>query len=392
MTGLTNPFFDPVLGDFVLGLGPGELLAVDAPTERHLLTSEFIHNSKWGARRASPAAAFFLGAARSKSRMSAIGGADLRFGRLDSLLAGPTQPLDTVYVATTDAELATTRALRRTLEDRGCRTQVVSLKNQVHAAIAGNGTVDEGLSALLEPIGTEPATFTIVSAPRSGSFLLCELAEKQGLGAPDEHLRHPVSVALRRRSDRTDFDLGVWLNSVRQARGNRGTGWFGTKLIAHFIEAVVRSATDAEVEVLARMLRNGLIVRLNRRNKVAQAVSAFRASHSGVFQATSDAALDRHRQSPAVYSYDQIHEHMVRLEGQEDFLDRFLSRHALKPYIADYEDLVDDASSVMRHIADITGVPYVDDTTVDRNLKLADPLSREFEARFRRDAGLAPQS
>ena len=202
------------------------------------------------------------------------------------------------------------------------------------------------------PVG--PARCYIVAAtPRTGSTLLCQALADRGVGVPMEYLNAmqirdweartapAVWVRWTHRALRgpavhaagrgwwSDQRLAGYLARIR-ARRTTADGWFGLKIHHHHLQAwFVRPGRDIGA-VLAP--RRWLWIR--RRDRIAQAVSWFRALRSGRW------ASWQRPGRPVRYSHRAIARRLAAIEAAEAGWVRFFTRGSVVPEVLYYEDLV----------------------------------------------------
>jgi LPS sulfotransferase NodH len=190
--------------------------------------------------------------------------------------------------------------------------------------------------------GLAPVRYVILFGVRSGSTLLCSDLAQVGLGRPTEHFQGRFLPA--------DGTAGYVEDLVRAE-----SPVFGTKLAWEQAFALLRRLAD-EDEVACFDLREVFgddvrIVRLVRRNKARQAISAWRAAVSRVWHLPADTA----GQGPRLpYDRDAIVQVMLQLLAEEWLWERHLADLGLEALTIAYEDYVDDRrgwlSVVARHL------------------------------------------
>jgi trehalose 2-sulfotransferase len=249
-------------------------------------------------------------------------------------------------------------------------------------------------------------TFLVCATPRSGSTLLCKSLSKTGrAGRPEEYfecLAHsgrprepreyfegvqdasllellpeteasspdtePVEAKVRRQFERSTTDNGV----------------FGTKLMwGHLEDLALRleQPVDAMPADLSRLFREPRYVFVTRADKVAQAVSLWKAVQTRSWNA------DTSQRAEPVYHEAGIH-HLVRqLEEQDDAWRVWFASHGLEPFTVEYERLDRDhhaeVAAVLEQL-DLGHVPAPDPPT----RRQADERSDRWAQRYRKARGL----
>jgi LPS sulfotransferase NodH len=214
--------------------------------------------------------------------------------------------------------------------------------------------------------------YAIVNTPRAGSTHLGSLLTSASVGDPIEHLR-PWAVNLLKLRPPQLFDF-VRLIRNFIAEGAVG-GYFGTKIISHFLMDVLPLLQPAERSFLNLLIERTDVIYLSRADKLDQAISTVRARATGVWHATGagktlapgalpedfetvdkllQSAMQMERGLAQVLvgagrvlpvDYDELTEHPDRtLEDVFAFLG---ARPAMAPQSA-FSKLADEASHVLR--------------------------------------------
>jgi trehalose 2-sulfotransferase len=131
-------------------------------------------------------------------------------------------------------------------------------------------------------------------------------------------------------------------------------------------------------------LRDLSFIWLRRRNKVARAISHFRAKQTGAwYQSSLSAAPDSGKR---VYEYDLAEIHTLYCIGgfQEDMWQRFFEMHNISPRVVIYEDLATNYESVVRGVLDFLRIEHSAVAIPQpAGLKQSDALSAVWEQRYR---------
>ena len=254
------------------------------------------------------------------------------------------------------------------------------------------------------PPGSAPArTWVMASTPRTGSTLLCRALWDTGqVGAPKEYL-NPMQVRdwevrLGSRASRWRHALlkgsllglvgrGPWpdarlrdhLSRVR-ARRTGPHGHFGLKIHHHHVR---RWFVDAGRDPDA-WLGHPTWIRIQRRDRVAQAVSWARAVQTGHWASTQRAGW------PPVYSRRHIAYRLACIEQDEAHWDRWFDAREEAPLVLHYEDVASDLEGTMKRVLRALGVSD-DDLRVQPALaRQADEISAAWCVRFRSEMGMPP--
>jgi LPS sulfotransferase NodH len=217
--------------------------------------------------------------------------------------------------------------------------------------------------------------YVVCSTPRSGSGLLCRgLAATRQLATPLEYLNPELRMVFAERWG-SGPTLDAYLDALH-ARRTTATGVFGLKMHWTQLEQAAIEAGASPAELLERVAPSSQLVRITRQDRVAQAVSLWRAGRSGVWSPVSGAAYEEQ----AEYDFDEISGCLGAIERAERAWDDLLA--GADPLVVEYEQLARDyagtVARVARHLG-TTGVTVPPPTT----RRLADARSAELATRFR---------
>ena len=212
----------------------------------------------------------------------------------------------------------------------------------------------------------------IVFAIRSGSTLVCNDLARAGLGLPTEHFQGPLVpdpvAPFVERLVASDAPV------------------FGTKLSWEQTFALLRRLADAGQigafdlrEVFGEDVR---FIRLVRRNKVRQTVSAWRAASSGVWHLPSGSAPDN---GDPAYDPDALRALLLQLLAEDWLWERHLGDIGADALTVTYEDYVQDRVGWIAEIARHVGQPAHIPVLVDQTLPMADQWTNRLEQRLMDD-------
>lgn len=201
-----------------------------------------------------------------------------------------------------------------------------------------------------------PVRYVLLFGVRSGSTMLCADLAQAGLGRPTEHFQGPMLPA-----DGT----AAYVQELVRA----DSPVFGTKIAWEQAFALLRRLAD-EGQVASFDLREVFgedvrIIRLVRRNKARQAISAWRATVSRVWHLH----VDKVEGAPCPpYDRDAIVEVMLQLLAEDWLWERHLADLGLEALTVAYEDYVDDRGRWLRVVARHLGL------SIDDGWQPIDPL------------------
>jgi LPS sulfotransferase NodH len=221
--------------------------------------------------------------------------------------------------------------------------------------------------------------YIVCATPRSGSTLLCELLTATGVaGRPEEHIE-TLRRAGRRLEPREYFDgvedpmllalLGPPAPSVPDPApvaeqlewllraGSTANGVFGTKVMWEYFPDLQERLAELrelapldEAARLERLLGDVRFVHVAREDRVAQAVSMWRALQTGSWRSGSD---DRCR---PVYSFEGIDHLVRRIERHEREWAAWFAAHDIEPLGLGYDEIAADPPGAVRRVLALIGV------------------------------------
>ena len=227
----------------------------------------------------------------------------------------------------------------------------------------------------------EPAplrkAYLIASSYRSGSTYLCwELWKTGVLGAPCEYLNpaQQLRVLMKRFNV---FSPADYIASLLVRRTSRN-GIFGMKEHFHHFEAFMKGY-PALLEVLSPVT----YIYINRRDRVAQAVSMAKALQTNAWSSRSQEG------SPRLLQYDRqlIANCLEEVQVQDAAWLQWFEAQRVTPYPLTYEDLTADAPSVVQSVLKLLGVENDEreQVRVPPAEKQGDETNQEWIERFNRE-------
>jgi LPS sulfotransferase NodH len=239
-------------------------------------------------------------------------------------------------------------------------------------------------------------SYIICTAPRTGSTLLAQALTSTGrAGKPNEFF------------DIYEHNEAFWLKTLNIANpaeylpkiidaGTTENGVFGLKLLWHQSPALM-AKVKAAIPALAKGADNGLshallsvafdtpmqYVWLRRRNKLAQAISYYRASRTGIWRTTAAGPTSGDPSLEPEFDYELISQFLSAVTSFDALWQQFFQRNRLKVLMLVYENLVADNAISVMSVLDFLGIAR-DDVSVatPRLVRQADERSTEWEQRF----------
>ena len=235
-------------------------------------------------------------------------------------------------------------------------------------------------------------SLVIFATPRCGSTLLARQIGASGVMAVPNEAFKPL---LRARAGHADTPIADYLAHLHETGGAHGC--FGVKLMRPDFAGVLRELGAAsggrlsELEALDRICptpRRHVWIR--RRDHVRQAVSWFRALHSGRWQVDAAGREFRDREPVAAeqasYAFVGIARCVVRVERQESGWQRLIERGRLAHRELWYEDLAEDpqggVEALLRELELVDPDANLDVPAPDLQ-RLADDTTDDWVERFR---------
>jgi trehalose 2-sulfotransferase len=228
-------------------------------------------------------------------------------------------------------------------------------------------------------------SYIIASSYRCGSTFLCSELWKTGLlGAPAEYLNTDQASAvittprepgrmMGRLQATTPQDYFTRLLACRTSRN----GIFGMKAHFHHFEPAL-SWYPSMLNVLAPIT----YIYINRRDKVAQAVSMAKAMQTHAWL-----SFDQVTGRTLRYDADFVAQCSEELERQRLSWWRWFESNAITPFVVTYEELTADTGGVVRSIVELLGAEKdePDKVTLPVVEKQSDEINAEWMARFDRE-------
>jgi LPS sulfotransferase NodH len=244
-----------------------------------------------------------------------------------------------------------------------------------------------------------PRAYIIASSPRTGSSLLAEaLIATKRAGNPDEFF-DILPDNERHWADRYKIAPGADYvdHLIRASRTPNGV--FGFKLHWHQIPALRRRLAESRppaalpdertvMDLLRARFPDLRFLWLYRRNRVAQAISYYRASQSKIWRVwNDDRAADRRPMKPLEYDRAGIEHYLRMVNKQEDGWRRFFTEHGIPALVLVYEDFIETYDDTVHSALNFLGLRSPGIALPGPALRqMADAESQAWEQRFRTDA------
>lgn len=245
----------------------------------------------------------------------------------------------------------------------------------------------------------QTTSYIICATPRSGSTLLCDLLHDTGVaGNPHSFFRREdfaewaeeFNVSVAEWRDHQVFDQS-YLDAVVN-HGTADTRLFGMRVmweslrdLSTRLETLFPGHTNDNTRFQSAF---GLPVylHLSRDDKIAQAVSRWKAQETGLWHIDAD-GNERERikagQTPS-YNGKELARLVTELEDHDAAWTRWFIRQGVVPVSITYEMLSSDPQTTLALILSALGQDEtIAETVKPRTARLADKESREWADRFR---------
>jgi len=219
--------------------------------------------------------------------------------------------------------------------------------------------------------------YSISFTLRSGSTLLCDDLISAGLGHPAEHFQFPVFPVL----------VGTLAEHLALMAETWDTDFLGLKINWYqMTQVITRLQTEGYAASVGFDLRDVFpeiqFLHILRKDKISQAVSAWRAQESGTWHIPAGAGDDPGRPP---YDFTAIRDLLQRIALDEWLWRDHFERMGVAPLTIVYEDYVADRTGHLERIADYLGAPRPTAPVGDRLQVMRDDWSNGIIERFRSD-------
>ncbi len=242
--------------------------------------------------------------------------------------------------------------------------------------------LDTELLARLETMRDPKQRYILAITPRSGSSYLCDLMRQTKLfGSPGEFFnRDHIPRYMKRAPARTPDEYLRHVCRAFRARSNTAgikTSWYQFQVFSDAMEE-----RDS--------LTGFKYVYLHRRNRVAQAVSLYKATETRFFH-TNTQPTEAATQQDALLDYDftKIDHWYRHVQRQEDGWQSFFDANRIFPLCITYEEVEKDPTAVLQRLATYLKVP-TEEMAIDPNAsvftKMADQRSFDWGIRYMTDS------
>ncbi len=197
-----------------------------------------------------------------------------------------------------------------------------------------------------------PQTFYILATmPRTGSSWFSHLLWATGcLGAPLEYLNFDAAGPYFFAHGNPALQEQTWRSVLRRRTSPNGV--FGFKAFPTQLEVLQAENPGLMQAVMGQVMARPRIVWLDRRDRVAHAISLARAALSGVWRQEQESGEN----IAPVYSPEMLAEAERRIESEREAWEAMFRDLRIEPLRLWYEDVVADPAGVTAQVAGFLGV------------------------------------
>ena len=238
-----------------------------------------------------------------------------------------------------------------------------------------------------------PTALLICATPRSGTTLLCDLlAETGATGRPNSFYRAESVAYFAERlgvADGPSFERRYLDAIIAEGRGD--TDLFSMRVMWPSI-ADIRASLSAlfpsettDAGRIAAAFGTPLYLHVERKDKLAQAISRSKAEQSGLWHRNADGSTREQGGTYREPQYDRaaIAASIAETTAHEAQWRNWFAREGVAPVEMTYEDLSADPVAAIRELlVALDRDPSAADQIAPRTAKLADAQSAEWVERF----------
>lgn len=209
--------------------------------------------------------------------------------------------------------------------------------------------------------------YIICTSPRSGSTLLCSLLRSSGVAGYPESWFHQASITSWIEALNVNIDASAPQHALLEAifkaaiaHGRRDTDIFALRLQRHSFDFFQRTlcrlhpGLNSDSARLNRAFGHSAMIYLQRRDKIAQAVSCLIAEQTGLWHRAADGS-ELERLSPpaeAVYSGAQIAACVARMLQWDRQWQNWFRSENIMPLTLDYCSLATEPGRTLQRVLD----------------------------------------
>jgi len=235
-------------------------------------------------------------------------------------------------------------------------------------------------------------TLLIAFTQRCGSNFLCEQLRVNGIGDPAEYFQHPFGIVNRQLYDELGVDYSDFAGFMGALIEKKSVNdIFAVKIAWDHKNALLDAIKkiDSSIDSLEDFFPDARWLFLRRHDKVAQAISLWRAQKTGVWVAKNSSMPGKEKPE---YKFFEILDSLMHILAEDLFWERYFYERKIDPLTLYYEDYEQNVRSAVLMVARYLGVSEQirinepdDVVSVDTIIKQRDGYSEEMYRRFKSD-------
>jgi LPS sulfotransferase NodH len=242
------------------------------------------------------------------------------------------------------------------------------------------------------------SAYIICATPRSGSTLLCDLLGQTGIAGHSDSFYRQESVADFCAAwgvvpgSGVDFERQYLAAAIRAGTGE--TDSFGIRVMwpsmPFLLEQLRRLFPDETSDTgrIAAAFGTPVYIHLQRRGRVAQAISRVKAEQSGLWHRYADGSAREQAKAYQAPQYDggQLEQFIAEAEAHEAHWHHWFGMIGVTPFELTYEELSSDPTTALAKTLGALGKdPDIATGVTVKSARLADAQSLAWAERFARE-------
>jgi LPS sulfotransferase NodH len=241
-------------------------------------------------------------------------------------------------------------------------------------------------------------SYIICATPRSGSTLLCDLLSQTGVaGRPNSFYRQEslgdfVADWGVASGSGIEFERHFLAAAIKAGTSNTGT--FGMRVMwpsmPYLLEQLRRLYPSQSTDTgrIAAAFGTPVYIHLQRKDRVAQAISRAKAEQSGLWHRHADGSERERVKDHQAPQYDggQLERFIAEAEDNEARWHRWFDASDIRPFELTYEELSAEPTATLAKTLGALGKdPDIAKRVTVQTARLSDASSREWAERFARE-------
>lgn len=242
------------------------------------------------------------------------------------------------------------------------------------------------------------SSYLICATPRSGTTLLCDLLSQTGVaGKPNSFYRQESVADFATEwsvapGDGVEFERRYLAAAVKA--GTNDTGTFGMRVMwpsmPYLLEQLGRLFPNETTDTgrIAKAFGTPIYIHMQRKDRVAQAISRLKAEQSGLWHRHADGSERERVKDHQAPQYDraQLERFIAEAEDNEAHWHRWFDSAGITPFELTYEELAGDPTMALAKTLGALGKdPDIAKRVAVQTARLSDATSKDWAARFARE-------